>query len=102
MRKHMYVLYPKAPRLTRRINRIHFPLMSFTLLSGDALEITHVRRRAEWGTKNGKVINPGQFSSTLVILDEDHQVLDVLELDETNLNRVAFQISRLQTEFKNY
>ena len=71
--------------------------MGFTLLAGNALKVAHVCR-AERRSVDGQVVDTSRFAASLVILDENHQVLDVLELDETKQNDVAVQVFWLQTK----
>ena len=55
--------------------------MSLSLLARDSLEITHVGsgdRRPD----HSQVINLGHFISSLVVFEEELQILNVLKLDK--------------------
>lgn len=71
--------------------------MRLSLLAGYALEVAHVGSRQR-ATEDGQVVDPGRLCSCLVVLDEDEQRLHRLKLDETQVNRVTLQVSRLESE----
>lgn len=70
--------------------------VGFALLACDAFEIAHVCR-AKRGTVDDQMVNTCRFAASLVVLHEDHQVLNVLKFDEAKLNRVSIQVFGFQT-----
>ena len=68
--------------------------MCLTFLPGDSLEVAHICS-TQWSTVKYQMIDTRSFRATLVILDEDDQVLDVLEFNEAKQHRVSVQVSWL-------
>ena len=73
--------------------------MSLALLSRHPFELAHVGR-VDGLADDGEVVDLGDLAALLVVLHEDHQVLHVLELDETQRDGATVQLARLQSETK--
>jgi len=65
----------------RTIDLFQVDSVSFAFLSGNAFEIAHISCRQR-SSKDGQMINACCFATSLVVLDEYHQVLHILEFDE--------------------
>lgn len=69
--------------------------MTFSLLSGNALEVIHFSRLYRLPDK-GQMVDDCRFATGLVVFHKQLNVLYVLELDESQLGgSTAFQILRI-------
>ena len=72
-------------------------LFCFTLLSGDSFKFAHVSC-LKGGSNHRKVVNLRHFTSSLIILEKELYVLNVLELDILQWDDRAVQLSWRQAE----
>ena len=74
-------------------------LMALSFLSRHPFEIGHVGGE-DGRADDGKVVNLGNLSALLVVLEKELEVLHILELDEAKGNGTAVKLVWSETETK--
>ena len=59
--------------------------MSFAFFARNSFEIAHVCG-TNWSSDNGQMIDLSNIISTLVVFEEEHEVLHILKLDKLQRN----------------
>lgn len=70
--------------------------MAFAFFAGNPFKIFHFRCY-NWRSNESDVIQLGDLATALIVLDEQLDILYILELYVTQINRLTSQIFRIQS-----
>lgn len=73
---------------------VFFQLMTFSLFASNAFEILHFGGYYRW-TNKSNVVKLRYLAATLIILNENLNILNILEFHVTQINCISRQIFRI-------